>query len=49
MITIDLEDMTILSPEAIANAFVYLCSSLANELDGHALQVDNGVGLPKLG
>lgn len=37
------------SPEAIANAFVYLCSSLANELDGHTLQVDNGVGLPKLG
>ena len=37
------------SPQAIANAFVYLCSHLADELDGHALLVDNGVGLPKLG
>lgn len=37
------------SPEAIANAFLYLCSSLGDELDGHVLQVDMGVGLPKLG
>jgi NAD(P)-dependent dehydrogenase (short-subunit alcohol dehydrogenase family) len=37
------------SPEAIANAFVYLCSPLAGEIHGHALLVDNGVGLPKLG
>jgi len=37
------------NPEAIANAFIYLCSPLANELQGHALLVDNGVGLPKLG
>ena len=37
------------SPQAIANAFVYLCSPLAAELDGHVLLVDNGVGLPKLG
>jgi NAD(P)-dependent dehydrogenase (short-subunit alcohol dehydrogenase family) len=37
------------SPEAIANAFVFLCSPLAAELDGHVLQVDQGVGLPKLG
>ncbi|MCU7551508.1 SDR family oxidoreductase [Chitinophagaceae bacterium LB-8] len=37
------------TPEAIANAFAYLCSPLANELHGHALLVDNGVGLPKLG
>jgi NAD(P)-dependent dehydrogenase (short-subunit alcohol dehydrogenase family) len=37
------------SPEAIANAFLYLCSPLAAELDGHVLQVDMGVGLPKLG
>ncbi len=37
------------SPEAIANAFLYLCSPLADELDGHTLLVDNGVGLPKLG
>jgi NAD(P)-dependent dehydrogenase (short-subunit alcohol dehydrogenase family) len=37
------------SPEAIANAFLYLCSPLADEVDGHVLQVDAGVGLPKLG
>jgi NAD(P)-dependent dehydrogenase (short-subunit alcohol dehydrogenase family) len=37
------------TPEAIANAFLYLCSPLADEIDGHVLQVDAGVGLPKLG
>lgn len=37
------------SPQAIANAFLYLCSHLADEIDGHILQVDAGVGLPKLG
>ena len=37
------------TPEAIANAFLYLCSHLADEVDGHTLQVDMGVGLPKLG
>lgn len=37
------------SPEAIANAFVYLCSPLADEVDGFTLRVDAGVGLPKLG
>lgn len=37
------------SPESIANAFVYLCSDLAGELDGHVLTVDQGVSLPKLG
>lgn len=37
------------SPQAIANAFLYLCSPLADEMDGHVLQVDAGVGLPKLG
>lgn len=37
------------SPQAIANAFLYLCSDLAGEVDGHVLQVDAGVGLPKLG
>ena len=35
--------------QSIANAFVYLCSSLADEVDGIVLQVDAGVGLPKLG
>ena len=37
------------SPEGVANAFLYLCSHLADEVDGHVLQVDMGVGLPKLG
>ncbi|MCP5537529.1 MAG: SDR family oxidoreductase [Akkermansiaceae bacterium] len=37
------------SPEAIANAFLYLCSPLADEVDGLTLRVDAGVGLPKLG
>lgn len=37
------------SPEAIANAFLYLCSPLADEVDGITLRVDAGVGLPKLG
>lgn len=37
------------SPESIANAFVYLCSELGHELDGHVLTVDQGVSLPKLG
>jgi NAD(P)-dependent dehydrogenase (short-subunit alcohol dehydrogenase family) len=37
------------SPQAIGNAFLFLCSSLADEIDGHVLQVDAGVGLPKLG
>ncbi len=37
------------TPQSIANAFLYLCSPLADELDGHVLQVDRGVGLPKLG
>jgi len=37
------------SPEGVANAFLYICSPLADELDGHVLQVDMGVGLPKLG
>jgi len=37
------------SPQAIANAFLYLCSSLADEIDGHILNVDAGVGLPKIG
>jgi NAD(P)-dependent dehydrogenase (short-subunit alcohol dehydrogenase family) len=37
------------SPQSIANAFLYLCSTLGDELDGHVLQIDQGVGLPKLG
>lgn len=37
------------TPESIANAFLYLCSPLAEEVDGITLRVDAGVGLPKLG
>lgn len=37
------------SPESIANAFLYLCSHLADEVDGFTLRVDAGVSLPKLG
>jgi enoyl-[acyl-carrier-protein] reductase (NADH) len=37
------------SPQSIANAFLYLCSHLADEVDGITLRVDAGVGLPKLG
>ena len=36
------------SPTAIGDAFVFLCSHMADELDGHVLSVDAGVGLPKL-
>ena len=36
------------SPRAIGDAFLYLCSDLADEVDGQVLQVDAGVGLPKL-
>jgi NAD(P)-dependent dehydrogenase (short-subunit alcohol dehydrogenase family) len=36
------------SARGIADAFLYLCSSLADEMDGQILQVDAGVGLPKL-
>lgn len=37
------------SPAAIADTFLFLCSPLAREYDGQVLQVDMGVGLPKLG
>ena len=37
------------SPEAMANTFLYMCSHLADEMDGQVVQVDAGVGLPKLG
>lgn len=36
------------SPEAIANGFLYLCSHLGDELDGHNLTIDAGVALPVL-
>ncbi|MDR0534494.1 MAG: SDR family oxidoreductase [Verrucomicrobiales bacterium] len=37
------------TPEAIANAFVFLCSPLANEFNGQILHVDNGLSIPKIG
>jgi len=37
------------SPEAIADAFVFLCSPLANEITGQILRVDLGVSIPKIG
>lgn len=36
------------TPEAIANGFLYLCSHLADEVVGNILNVDAGVGLPRL-
>jgi NAD(P)-dependent dehydrogenase (short-subunit alcohol dehydrogenase family) len=36
-------------PEAIANAFVFLCSPLAAEINGQTIGVDLGVSIPKIG
>jgi NAD(P)-dependent dehydrogenase (short-subunit alcohol dehydrogenase family) len=37
------------SPEAVADTFLFLCSPLAREINGHVLNVDMGVGIPKIG
>lgn len=37
------------TPEAVADVFVFLCSPLAREMNGHVLSVDMGVGIPKIG
>jgi NAD(P)-dependent dehydrogenase (short-subunit alcohol dehydrogenase family) len=37
------------SPEAIANAILFLCSSLATEINGQTISVDLGVSIPKIG
>lgn len=37
------------SPEAIADAFVFLCSEMAGEITGQILRVDFGVSIPKIG
>ena len=37
------------SPEAVADVFLFLCSPLAREINGHVLSVDMGVGIPKIG
>ena len=36
-------------PEAIADAFLWLCSSLASDVNGQVIHVDLGTTLPKLG
>ena len=37
------------SPEAIADAFAFLCSEMATEITGQILRVDYGVSIPKIG
>jgi NAD(P)-dependent dehydrogenase (short-subunit alcohol dehydrogenase family) len=37
------------SPEAIADAFAFLCSEMAAEITGQVLGVDYGVSIPKIG
>jgi NAD(P)-dependent dehydrogenase (short-subunit alcohol dehydrogenase family) len=37
------------SPEAIANAILFLCSPLATEINGQTISVDLGVSIPKIG
>lgn len=37
------------SPEAVADAFAFLCSDLAREITGQILRVDFGVSIPKIG
>lgn len=37
------------SPEAIADAYVFLCSEMAKEMTGQILRVDYGVSIPKIG
>ena len=37
------------SPEAIADAFAFLCSEMAEEITGQILRVDYGVSIPKIG
>jgi NAD(P)-dependent dehydrogenase (short-subunit alcohol dehydrogenase family) len=33
------------SPESVADAFVFLCSPLASEINGHVFNPDNGTGI----
>ena len=37
------------SPEAVADVFVFLCSSMAREMTGQIVGVDMGVSIPKIG
>lgn len=37
------------SPQAVADAFLFLCSPLAREINGQVIGVDLGVSIPKIG
>lgn len=37
------------SPEGIGDAYVFLCSPLANEINGQVISVDWGITIPKIG
>lgn len=37
------------TPEAIGDAYLFLCSSLANEMNGQVLNIDWGITIPKIG
>jgi NAD(P)-dependent dehydrogenase (short-subunit alcohol dehydrogenase family) len=37
------------TPEAIADALLFLCSPLAREMNGQVLRVDRGICIPKIG
>lgn len=36
-------------PESIADAFVFLCSEMAKDMDGQVIKVDCGASIPKVG
>jgi NAD(P)-dependent dehydrogenase (short-subunit alcohol dehydrogenase family) len=36
-------------PEAIADAFLWLCSSMAEDVNGQVIKVDLGMSIPKVG
>ncbi|WP_432798261.1 SDR family NAD(P)-dependent oxidoreductase [Poriferisphaera sp. WC338] len=37
------------TPESIADAVVFMCSPLAQEINGHVMNVDLGIKIPKIG
>ncbi len=37
------------SPESVADVFLFLCSSMANEMTGQVVSVDMGISIPKIG
>ena len=36
-------------PEALADTYVWLCSSMASEINGQVIKVDLGASIPKVG